>query len=107
MSILIKMEMPKRCADCPFIGWAIRVQKEISQLEDYASCKVARREISEDVDTERPSWCPLIELPPHGRLIDADALKEDEIMRWWDGDDHRIYFAGDVDDAPTIIEAEE
>jgi hypothetical protein len=24
----------------------------------------------------RPDWCPLIELPPHGRMIDADKLKE-------------------------------
>lgn len=22
----------------------------------------------------KPDWCPLIEVPPHGRLVDADAL---------------------------------
>lgn len=27
---------------------------------------------------KRPDDCPLIELPPHGRLIDADALWEKE-----------------------------
>ena len=25
---------------------------------------------------EKPSWCPIIEVPPHGRLIDADELKD-------------------------------
>jgi hypothetical protein len=58
--------------------------------------------------------CPLVEVPPHGRLIDADDLmgmihraKEDdsEIADVYE-DDYRI-----VDEwlsvAPTIIEAEE
>ena len=28
-------------------------------------------------EQERPTWCPLIELPPHGDLIDRDALMKD------------------------------
>ena len=50
----------------------------------------------------RPDWCPLIEIPPHGRLGDLDALYEEISngnrktaggMRW-------KY-------APTVIEAED
>ena len=57
MSILIKgMEMPKRCGGC-----FLRV----------GECK--QRIYMED----RPHDCPLVPVPPHGRLIDADALIED------------------------------
>jgi len=53
MSILIKdMKMPKNCAQCLL----------------KASC------IHRIYMDERPSDCPLIELPKHGRLIDGDAL---------------------------------
>ena len=62
MSILIKgMEMPKSCWDCYF--------------QDCGNCvlnshKVVDRFILEDsVDNE----CPLVEVPPHGRLIDVDV----------------------------------
>lgn len=44
---------------------------------------------------------------PHGRLIDADALEDSEM---WDEDEceyARIFYADDIDNAPTIIEAEE
>jgi hypothetical protein len=26
---------------------------------------------------KRQDWCPLVPIPPHGRLIDADALMKD------------------------------
>ena len=49
MSLLIRgMEMPKNCFICPFKNLEI---------------------CDED--------CPLIEVPPHGRLIDADAMLND------------------------------
>jgi len=44
-----------------------------------------------------------IELPPHGRLIDADAL-EDFIRKDWDKNDHWI--ADVVYSRPTVIEAD-
>lgn len=64
MDILIKnMEMPKSCITgklpyyeyCPFFG----------------SCSKA------SAKTERPSDCPLVALPEHGDLKDANA-----ILRW-------------------------
>lgn len=102
MSILIKgMEMPTNCFRCPFC--------------DYVSgrCDAARENpyTPESRYENRADFCPLVELPPHGRLIDADAL------------DHQIYndiplkvfgniarmaeMRNIVYHAPTIIEAEE
>ena len=32
-------------------------------------------EIPEDIAIDtRPDWCPLVELPPHGRLIDESTI---------------------------------
>lgn len=47
----------------------------------------------------RPSWCPLVPVPEHGRLIDADALMANaEYKGRYD-----ILTAYDVVAAPTII----
>lgn len=69
MSILIKgMKMPKSCVDCPMFDWDL----------EYLKCKandeffIAKGEWR----TKRESTCPLIEIPPHGRLIDADVFDE-------------------------------
>lgn len=101
MSILIKdMEMPKSCAECE--RWSIC--KCLNDFEDYESICYA----VEDGDLVRDTNCPLIELPPHGRLIDADEL----LRRKCDAYDSRGHFLyavgmGNIVTAPTIIEAEE
>jgi hypothetical protein len=70
------------------------------------------------MDLSKPCNCPLVPIPPHGRLIDADALTAelwkqrrnyqlldntqtaDKIM-------HGLYRAEQIiGDMPTIIEAE-
>lgn len=102
MSILIKgMEIPKNCTECRFAcdGWCYAKEPTEPNSKSLAT-------------GTRPSWCPLIEIPPHGRLIDADAwiakVREEllsphskkgalEIMG--------AMFRG-VLDAPTIIESE-
>lgn len=61
--------------------------------------------------TYRHDDCPLVEVPPHGKLIDADALKA-WFVEWYDlnADLEIIHFLeilSDEDSAPTIIEAEE
>ena len=63
--------------------------------------------IAIDNDHDEEDDYDVIILPPHGRLIDADALfKEMERKGWWDNNDRDI--AEDlVLDAPTIISAEE
>ena len=56
----------------------------------------------------RPEWCPLIELPQHGRLIDADALMievMDSDLDHLQRDDWKEVIQI-VEDAQTIIEAE-
>lgn len=72
MSILIKgTKIPQGCFSTDGICFAY------DGVECH--CRLVPDKIihfSTRVKNERPSWCPLIELPPHGRLIDADALNE-------------------------------
>lgn len=72
MSVLIKgMKMPKNCDVCPLIA----------EADDYHVCYINEQfipwewvdEHSAEQRHPKPSWCPLVEIPPHGRLIDADA----------------------------------
>ena len=62
--------------------------------------------------------CPLVEIPPHGRLIDADELRwcydnsdvADDVITKENYDQLKVAVAvvrQTIDDAPTIIEAEE
>ena len=64
MSVLIKMEMPKNCRDCP-----------LEDTYDGYNCRIALKSVNWGLG-ERPSWCPLVEVPPHGRLI----IEEGEIV---------------------------
>ena len=69
MSILIKgMEMPKSCCYCPIFK---------RKLSGTLFCRGKRvafgKEDAEWLPKTTPNWCPLIPVPDHGRLIDADA----------------------------------
>ena len=103
MSILIKgMEMPKNCKECAlYIEGACYAKG----YRDYRSI----------MDTAKPDDCPLIELPPHGRLIDVDEpmtkistmMQEPDYQHegenWMVG----LIMARDaLDEALTVIEAE-
>lgn len=103
MGVYIKgMEMPKNCGTCP----------------------LRRGDCSQRIYMEkRPDSCPIVPVPPHGRLIDADALikemdKQENAM-YEHGREFSFSFesGGDVctawynveimvEDAPTIIPAE-
>lgn len=64
MSVLIKgMKMPKTCGDCP-MGSVLAGYKCLAKNKQFD--RYAFHEIQE--------WCPLIEVPKHGRLIDADGV---------------------------------
>lgn len=106
MSILIKgREMPENCQECVCLN------------DEYFYCQaVGRQPQDENVISRRPDWCPLVWVPPHGRLIDADELQrhfERMANEEWNKniavsaascfDDAAVT----VEDAPTIIEAEE
>lgn len=65
-------------------------------------------------DDDRPDYCPLVDVPPHGRLIDADAMER--LMSDIVHGDIRGYPYSDtlwdtafrwLDSQPTIITAEE
>ena len=119
MSILIKgMKMPERCDNCPF---HVR-----NHGEGFYSCVITGHFPIPIGDTERSCECVLKELPPHGRLIDADALRKsikesiDECHKWADEVEGGEMYARvsqslgtfvecslRVKAAPTIIEAEE
>ena len=49
--------------------------------------------------SHRPPDCPLVEVPDHGRLIDADALAKLEVIP----SDNWVFRA--IEKAPTVIPA--
>lgn len=98
MSILIKgMNMPTRCEAC----FAYRFKAEYG----HGYCRIANAKILGHGNA-RLNNCPLVEIPPHGRLIDADALKTLEIKDC-DGVWEVVAYKNDIDAATTIIEAED
>ena len=106
MSVLIKgMKMPKKCAECPFFI------KSNSPKYPFVDCKIIGRLGSVFNCIGIPVDCPLVELPPHGRLIDADALN-DMINRSYPMTDridvHNGYAICQemIKLLPTVIEAE-
>ena len=87
------MEMPPTCSECPMSN-------------DYRECNLTAESFGEmDCVELRAEWCPLVELPPHGRLIDADAMIKQMTEEGW-ADGSGWADALDIALAPTIIEAE-
>lgn len=77
--ILIRMEMPKTCADCHDAD----LPTAIAWLG--AKCPWAHGIIDPgvyDLRHERHPDCPLVELPEHGDLIDRDAFDADARKRY-------------------------
>ena len=113
MSILIKgMEMPKSCGYCP-----LRHEARDGD-ECYLGASLTEYQ-------KRPEDCPLVPVPPHGRLIDADALMKEfeKAQRTMEqhGQEYSCSFLSSsreistewycvedmLENAPTVIEAEE
>lgn len=100
MGVYINMEMPESCIKCKLcVSYKCVPTGEIRWSDEF------------DYDSKRFENCPLVPVPAHGRLIDADVLYEDCAL------DHdydvmatttRIneYMQLKIDDAPTIIPAE-
>lgn len=93
------MEMPKSCFDCPFVDF------------EYGDCLVDENGHG---DPNEPENCPLIPVPPHGRLIDADAMIKNMEGALWDWETVDGIAAStilkqtitDLRNAPTIIPAD-
>lgn len=94
MSVVVRMEMPEGCWDCPCVNGEYgycQAYKEYRQIED---------------PNERPSWCPIIcSLPEgHGRLVDADAVYKRANGKY--GDSEILAVAMEFYGAPIIVPAE-
>ncbi len=69
MGVDIKgMEMPKNCYKCRMVDSCQYLWKPYD-LDDYSDLQNMVEE-----GFTRADNCPLVEVQPHGRLIDADAL---------------------------------
>lgn len=105
MSFLIKgMELPKSCWDCPFC-------LDFEFLDPY-ECAAENKEFENGIDEyehSRPNWCPLVPIPPHGDLIDRDALLKtnNPVGKAMVFGGQYVYTENEIQVAPTIIEAED
>lgn len=107
MSILIKgVEMPSKCIEC-------RLMRRCGKDDlDYV-CMPASVYVEDLTNAykPRPEYCPLVPVPPHGRLGDLDALYEvvKKRSRNWAGgwsDIECVLTGNDIKNAPTIIPAD-
>lgn len=77
MSVLIKgMKMPESCSECGQFRWNNFLQNDVCRIAEAIGDSGIFRSENEGIEN-RPSWCPLVSVPPHWRLIDVD--KEEEI----------------------------
>ena len=90
MGIYIKgMEMPKSCILC-----------DLSHEDGWCPAK------QDYIDRYSFETCPLVPIPPHGRLIDADGLmREMPNVILEDGEDRRTFYSV-IERQPTVIPAD-
>lgn len=106
MSVLINMEMPKSCADCP-IGDSLCCPLMPGVPALWKEYTLALR------TNRRHDDCPLVPVPKHGDLIDRDALEQDAQMRLLECNKYDNQFQKPYEVmraialAPTIIPAED
>ena len=104
MSVIVKgMEMPKNCEEC----MAYICYKTWSGDHGDCFCGLTKRDVLNPEKIE--DWCPLIEIPPHGKLIDADRLLTDRMKSKYyhlPNGDIAIPII-DIEHAPTVLEEEE
>lgn len=98
MSVIVKgMEKPNSCYDCRM------------RTDSYFCSAMPKEFCGYTNDIKRPDWCPLIELPSYGRLIDADKLLTDRMKSKYyhlPNGDIAIPII-DIEHAPTVLEQEE
>ena len=103
MSVIVKgRNMPRHCGECACSNY-------YDQL-DALLCDFTEKQLDEKTwKKERHPDCPLVELPPHGRLIDIRSVEDEKFVtvgndyqRWWNGALESV-----IDNAPTVIEGSE
>lgn len=96
MSVLIKdMAMPKDCVSCPL-------------TTDYGTCGYYSLFVEAGHEVPfagRLEECPLIEIPKHGRLIDADEASERvwKLLRFPSNLANGQWFVNVLREMPTVI----
>lgn len=99
MSILIKgAKIPKNCVMCFYINECKAISGGMTP-EQIHNCTEQRHE-----------RCPLVEIPPHGRLIDKDKLEDVfwDILNEPEKYDKPLHcMMLELQTAPTVIESEE
>ena len=96
--VLIDLPMPSTCDKCLF--------------NDHGGCYITKGIILVKRGKTRPDWCPIkAELPAkHGRLIEApQELSYAGLVYIYPTDFRAIaaYFLGQIEEQPTVIEAED
>ena len=103
MSVLIKgMDMPKRCWNCPL--------KKIDGMDIVCDVLRERVAIADDkILMGRLDRCPLVEIPPHGRLIDAEEFEKSlsTLLQFPSNLVNGQWIVNTIREQPTIIDAEE
>ena len=103
MSILIKgMEMPTSCGDCK----AFVCYRQWAGDVGDCFCGITKNDAKAK---EKNADCPLVSVPPHGRLIDADSVFV-ELRKSWINSSDELFANKEVwrtlNEAPTIIPAD-
>ena len=99
MGVYIKgMEMPRSCMLCPLCV-------EEADPASGEMCMVTGT-LMPPCTRERLDNCPLVPVPKHGRFIDADALTISTAVPL-DGKPYRYIHIDNIENAPTIIPADE
>ena len=103
------VQMPRNCHDCRFCGWSNFWQAyNCHMTKNHALLLFNGEKTNSDsrIRNGRADSCPLVPVPPHGRLIDADALQVEMMEMVSLG----IYGEEDcidaVIEAPTVIQAD-
>ena len=95
--VVVRMEMPEDCFECPF--------GIIDDTEDGVWCNALAQQSS-----GRREDCPIVcQLPEgHGRLVDADALRIDHFVTSTTTNTplHRYVSMEQIEAAPTIVPAD-
>ena len=94
--------MPKNCNECRFSTWSNLHQTAACARHGFDPCF---KDHSREYKEKKADFCPLVEVPaPHGRLIDADKLEPDSD---YDDGEYWAVSMAQIENAPTVIEAEE
>lgn len=108
------MKMPDKCGECKMHFLSNFPQSYVCcQITDRIP-KIVEKYIDSKTDLDvrkssimavkRPNWCPLVEVPvPHGRLIDADALRHSLIKRWRESENDNENYKFAFEDADEVV----